>query len=153
MVSFSLSILLRLLLSLWTTRTTSTQELLDCESDMTGLADERIPLVVSRGATTTRRSNNNSSMLCSGEVCNKTAMVVMGVLLVIAAFEFYFVVPPGNVGIVVTLGHVKAYDPGLHFRAPYVSTLELLTTKTQLLEQENVIPTVEGLTVKLDTAV
>lgn len=83
-------------------------------------------------------------------------LVVVGIFIVltlIAAFQFSFVVHPGEVGIVVTLGHVQAYPQGYHFRAPYVSTVERMSTKTQLLKQENVIPTKEGLAVRLDTAV
>lgn len=78
---------------------------------------------------------------------------IFSILLLIAAFQCSFVVEPGTVGVVVTLGHVVTFEPGLHFRTPYVSNVVHMSVKTQLLEQENVIPTREGLSVKLDTAV
>jgi prohibitin 1 len=53
----------------------------------------------------------------------------------------------------VTLGHIGTSSSGLHYRVPLVSTVEFLSTKTQLLEEKNVIPTKEGLAVTLDTAV
>jgi regulator of protease activity HflC (stomatin/prohibitin superfamily) len=58
-----------------------------------------------------------------------------------------------QVGIVVTLGHVTAYPSGLNFRIPFVSHLELMSTKIQILEENNIVPTKEGLAVTLDTAV
>lgn len=63
------------------------------------------------------------------------------------------VVEPGMIGIVVTLGYTQAFFAGGHLRAPFISYLELMTAKTQLLEAQNVIPTKEGLSVELDTAV
>jgi regulator of protease activity HflC (stomatin/prohibitin superfamily) len=71
----------------------------------------------------------------------------------VSLFETSFVVPPGMVGIAVTLGHVEAYSSGLHFRIPWISHVEILSAKTQLLEEQNVTPTKEGLAVTLDTAV
>lgn len=78
---------------------------------------------------------------------------VLGVFLLVAVLQCAFVVQPGTIGIVVTLGHVAAVDSGMHFRIPFMSTLEHLSAKTQLLDQANVIPTKEGLAVKLETAV
>ncbi len=87
----------------------------------------------------------------------RTAQIVVVsffvILLLICAFEAPFVVPPGMVGVVVTLGHANAKSNGLHFRIPIVSSLHIMSTKTQLLEDKNVIPTKEGLAVTLDTAV
>lgn len=64
------------------------------------------------------------------------------------------VVPPAHVGIVVTFGqvHTNVLCAGLHFASP-VSELYTFTTKTQLYEQQNHVPTKEGLTVDLDLAV
>uniref|UniRef100_A0A7S4ATR7 Band 7 domain-containing protein n=1 Tax=Pseudo-nitzschia australis TaxID=44445 RepID=A0A7S4ATR7_9STRA len=59
----------------------------------------------------------------------------------------------GQIGIASTFGSIERYDPGLHFRTPFVSKIEYLSTKTELLEQSNFVPTKEGLTVELDTAV
>lgn len=80
-------------------------------------------------------------------------VVIVVVLFLVAMFETAYVVPPGMVAVVVTLGQVHAYNSGLHFRIPLVSQVEILSTKTQLLEEQNVIPTKEGLSVTLDTAV
>lgn len=81
--------------------------------------------------------------------------VVLGISLGVALllFESFIVIPPGEIGIVVTLGHASVFTPGAHFRTPVVSYLKTMSTKTQLLEQENTIPTKEGLSVRLDTAV
>ena len=83
--------------------------------------------------------------------------LMVGILLLFfvawTLVECIFVVPPGMVGVVVTLGKVNAYSSGLHNRLPLVSELFLFSTKTQLIEEENVIPTKEGLSVTLDTAV
>ena len=53
------------------------------------------------------------------------------------------------------MGYIAAResDTNLHYRMPYASYLVKMSAKTQLLEQENLIPTKEGLSVKLDTAV
>merc|ERR1719399_2478908 len=64
------------------------------------------------------------------------------------------VVPPAHVGIVSVFGRVSAnvLRSGLHITSPFVDVLSF-TTKTQLLEQQNHVPTKEGLTVDLDVAV
>lgn len=81
------------------------------------------------------------------------SLASLAMFVIVCACEAPFVVPPGMVGVVVTLGHVHSYPNGLHFRLPIVSSLNIMTTKTQLLEEKNVIPTKEGLAVTLDTAV
>ena len=84
---------------------------------------------------------------------------VIFVQLVVIAFAIItlccsiFVVPPGMVGVVVTFGHVKAHQHGLHVRTPYVSSLEIFSAKTQKLEEVNTTPTKEGLSVQLATVV
>mmetsp|Transcript_17890 Transcript_17890/g.21433 ORF Transcript_17890/g.21433 Transcript_17890/m.21433 type:complete len:275 (-) Transcript_17890:166-990(-) len=62
-------------------------------------------------------------------------------------------VSPGEIGIVVTRGNLRAIGPGRHQVRPFISDVDHMTTKTQLLEQEHVIPTKEGLAVQLETAV
>ena len=59
---------------------------------------------------------------------------------------------PGEIGVVITLGKVVAYDPGFYFRAPLFSRLVKMNAKVQLLDQSNIIPTKEGLAVRLDTS-
>ena len=86
---------------------------------------------------------------------NPTSWILLafaGVFL-LALFEGSFtVIKPGEIGVVVTLGHITAFPPGPHFRAPFISRVTRMSTKTQLLEQANTIPTKEGLSVRLDTA-
>lgn len=62
------------------------------------------------------------------------------------------VVPPGELAVIVTLGHVDVYNPGLHLRTPFVSSVHTMSTKTQLLSEKNNIPTKEGLIVSLEIA-
>jgi len=81
-------------------------------------------------------------------------VVIISIMIVLAAFSgAFFVVAPGTVGIVVTLGKVISYPSGLHFKIPFVSQLIEMNAKTQKLEESNDTPTKEGLTVRLDTAV
>ena len=82
-----------------------------------------------------------------------TIWTCLGLFLILTVLQTAFVVPPGNVGVVVTLGHVESFQSGLHVRVPWISHIEKMSTKTQLLEEQNVVPTKEGLSVSLDTAV
>lgn len=79
--------------------------------------------------------------------------ILIAVFLLISYFQTCFVVPPGTIGIVITLGHVQSFSNGFHTKVPFISELVYLTAKTQKLEEENEIPTKEGLNVRLDTAV
>lgn len=64
-----------------------------------------------------------------------------------------YVVVPGTVGIVTTLGSVERPQlPGLHFKAPWISDLNTIDTKTLLCASENTVPTAEGLNVQLDVS-
>ena len=62
-------------------------------------------------------------------------------------------VEPATVGVVTTFGRVSeaTLDAGLHFVNPFAS-VTAYSTKTQLFEQQNHVPTKEGLTVDLDVA-
>jgi hypothetical protein len=48
---------------------------------------------------------------------------------------------------------VTKFNHGPHLVPPLISSVQRLSTKTKLLEQSNFIPTEEGLTVELDTAI
>uniref|UniRef100_A0A7S2UVL3 Prohibitin n=1 Tax=Fibrocapsa japonica TaxID=94617 RepID=A0A7S2UVL3_9STRA len=74
-------------------------------------------------------------------------------ILFCLVFDCFFIVAPGNVGVVVTFGHVESFSAGLHTKWAFISHVVTLSAKTQLLEEQNVIPTKEGLNVELDTAV
>ena len=69
------------------------------------------------------------------------------------SLKCFVVVEAGDIGIASTLGSLERYDPGPHLRNPIVTSVTNLSTKTELLEQSNFVPTKEGLTVELDTAV
>jgi regulator of protease activity HflC (stomatin/prohibitin superfamily) len=62
------------------------------------------------------------------------------------------VVPPGHVGVAVVFGSVREEMlSGPHLVNPFAS-VKLFLTKTRLLEQDNNVPTQEGLIVELDVA-
>eukprot|EP00562_Extubocellulus_spinifer_P034336 CAMPEP_0178702834 /NCGR_PEP_ID=MMETSP0699-20121125/13149_1 /TAXON_ID=265572 /ORGANISM="Extubocellulus spinifer, Strain CCMP396" /LENGTH=303 /DNA_ID=CAMNT_0020349723 /DNA_START=637 /DNA_END=1548 /DNA_ORIENTATION=+ len=81
------------------------------------------------------------------------ALGVVGAFVIIALSQIPFIVPPGEVGVVVTMGHVHSYTSGLHYRFPLISKTMLMTAKIQILDTTNIVPTREGLAVTLDTAV
>jgi prohibitin 1 len=108
---------------------------------------EEQPLV---GSITLPNSNDDNPVRI---VIGWAVVVIVGILAMVCLFDTAYVVPPGMVGVVVTLGHVETYSSGLHFRVPLVSHVYMMSTKTQLLEEKNVVPTKEGLAVTLDTAV
>jgi regulator of protease activity HflC (stomatin/prohibitin superfamily) len=73
-------------------------------------------------------------------------------VIIVPVCSSWFVVPPGEIGVVVTLGHVTSYGRGLHWRIPYASHVVMMSAKTQKLDETNTVPTKEGLSVQLDTA-
>jgi regulator of protease activity HflC (stomatin/prohibitin superfamily) len=77
----------------------------------------------------------------------------MTVLLLSSMLLSIVVVRPGEVAVVVTLGHIAVLPPGARLRIPFVSYVDRMSTKTQLMDQINTIPTKEGLTVQLEAAV
>lgn len=82
----------------------------------------------------------------------KPAVVVAGLSLLLSLSSFQ-VIDTGEVGIVSQLGSLSTLDPGPHLVLPIISSVSKLSTKTQLLDQSNFVPTKEGLTVELDTAI
>ena len=86
---------------------------------------------------------------------NKYKLVVLALVYVFIVYtvqDCFTIVGPGEVAIVVTLGKLSTLRPGIHFRSPLLSRIRKLSTRTQLLEQANTIPTKEGLSVRLETA-
>ncbi len=94
------------------------------------------------------RSHSERAVFTAGP-----STLLIAFLVFVCAFDSFFVVPPGTIGIVVTLGKVNAFSSGFHAKYPFFSELINLSAKTQKLEKENDIPTKEGLIVRLDTAV
>jgi len=90
-----------------------------------------------------RRSTKSTTLFSS-------AAVFLGLYV----FASVRVVTPAHVGVLSTFGRVDArvLQAGLHFTNPFADVLSF-TIKTQLLEQQNHVPTKEGLTVDLDVAV
>lgn len=82
----------------------------------------------------------------------KSCCGIVGLFLVII-FLSARVVPPAHIGVVVTLGQIGKIplESGLHITNPLASVI-LFTTKTQLMDSENNVPTIEGLNVELDVA-
>lgn len=78
------------------------------------------------------------------------ASIAATVLLLINSVQ---IVDTGEIAIVSKLGELSQLNPGLHVVAPLISRVDYLSTKTTLLEQSNFVPTKEGLTVELDTAI
>jgi len=119
---------------------------------MEGSSDEYQPLLRNTVAV---RSSPVPRLRTQRDWFNASSWVMLGLGILIATLlgTSFTVIPPGEVGIVVTLGRASTFVPGAHFRAPIISYLDTMSTKTQLLEQQNVIPTNEGLAVQLDTAV
>jgi len=122
------------------------------ETKMEGTAGELEPLSGSSsasafdgiGGSSSRSTIRNAALWCLA------AVVVLLVLLPV--LTSWFLVQPGEIGVVVTMGRVASYGPGPHFRLPYVSHLHMFSSKTQKLDEKNSVPTKEGLTVQLDTA-
>jgi prohibitin 1 len=110
---------------------------------------EEEPLV-SHSSTSNNNTRGNATLSVTPRVFLKYALLI--VFLIVLA-EMVFIVPPGAVGIVVMLGKVQAFESGMHYRIPLMSRLEIMSAKTQLLEEKNTIPTKEGLNVELDTAI
>jgi regulator of protease activity HflC (stomatin/prohibitin superfamily) len=82
--------------------------------------------------------------------CGATTAFVVCSILIICSTR---IVPPACIGVVTTFGHVSqgTLSSGLHVVNPFASVI-FFSTKTQLLEQQNHVPTKEGLTVDLDVA-
>lgn len=66
------------------------------------------------------------------------AAAVCGVILLIAACSCFTVVPTGTSGVVLTLGKIsdKPLSEGLHFKAPVVQQIEIVSNKIQVQEVE-----------------
>ena len=80
-------------------------------------------------------------------------MALFGFLSALFGFLSVRTVEPATVGVVTTFGRVSAstLTSGLHIVNPFANVVSY-TTKTQLFEQQNHVPTKEGLTVDLDVA-
>ena len=92
--------------------------------------------------------NENVSLF---SMINRNMFAIAAAALIL--FSSIEVVDTGEIAIVSKLGALSQLNPGLHVVAPLISRVDKLSTKTTLLEQSNFVPTKEGLTVELDTAI
>jgi regulator of protease activity HflC (stomatin/prohibitin superfamily) len=77
---------------------------------------------------------------------------ITAIFLGVVILSSVAVINPGEVGVVSGLGMISQIEPGVHLVNP-LQTITTFSTKTSLLDQENFVPTKEGLTVELDTSV
>lgn len=107
------------------------------------------PLIGIRNMRTSSNDNDCGDSDCG---CSWICCFLVIVILVVTLSHF-FVVQPGDIGIIVSFGSIRSVGPGLHSRKLIGTTVLLQSSKLQLLEEKNTIPTKEGLSVILDTAV
>jgi regulator of protease activity HflC (stomatin/prohibitin superfamily) len=88
--------------------------------------------------------------VCDGYTCAILSVFVF--FTIIGFFTSFVIVGPGEVAIKIKLGEVDTLLPGWHLRTPFLTSIRKMSTKIQLLEESNTIPTKEGLSVHLDTA-
>ena len=118
-------------------------------------AEEWSPLVSNQNSNNSNNNENNSNNITNNNMSAQNANYIIPIIIILAFFALYdstFVVEPGNIGLIVTLGNVNAVQSGLHYKLPFVSSLIIMSGKTQKLEESNNTPTKEGLSVQLDTA-
>lgn len=116
---------------------------------------EAILIAQNQGTEVDSNLNTNSESM-SQETPNPTfKFILTGVIIIVLVNvlgQVAFVVQPGMIGLVVTLGNVVAVESGLHYKYPFISKVITFSAKTQKLEESNNTPTKEGLSVQLDTA-
>ncbi len=116
---------------------------------------EAILIAQNQGTEVDSNLNTNSESM-SQETPNPTfKFILTGVIIIVLVnvlSQVAFVVQPGMIGLVVTLGNVVAVESGLHYKYPFISKVITFSAKTQKLEESNNTPTKEGLSVQLDTA-
>ncbi len=89
---------------------------------------------------------------------DKSTNVIGSVFIVVAAFLILFsfirIVPAGTVGIVDLFGKVSEEErmPGLNLVNPFAKMI-IFNTKTEEVKEVMVVPSKEGLTIKLDVSI
>ena len=87
------------------------------------------------------------------KVSSSLVQVSAAFVALLLALSAINIIDTGEIGVVSRLGSLSVLEPGPHLVVPLISSVSRLSTKTQLLEQSNFVPTKEGLTVELDTAI
>ncbi len=124
---------------------------------MTKYANETLPLVPNHQDSNSNTINMTNRNEYSGDPVLRITfkglfVAALAIILISSLADMAFVVEPGSIGLVVTLGSVVAVQSGLHIKPPFISKVIMFTAKTQKLEESNNTPTKEGLSVQLDTA-
>jgi prohibitin 1 len=81
------------------------------------------------------------------------AKLIAGGVALILFSSVTAIVEPGDVGIVTTLGAMSPapLQAGFHFKSP-MADVRTFSVKTVLTEEKTTVPTKEGLSIELDTA-
>ena len=118
--------------------------------------NESLPLIPTNNLNTNTNSDfavrNTPNITMEISPFRIVLLVVFAIFLLNGIADSIFVVQPGSIGLIVTLGKVVAVESGLYFKYPFISKLIMFSAKTQKLEESNNTPTKEGLSVQLDTA-
>ncbi|MDB2373734.1 prohibitin family protein [Psychrosphaera haliotis] len=80
--------------------------------------------------------------------------IVPGVLVLIAILNSYFIVIEGHVGVVKRFGEAKHQEnPGLHFKIPFIETVELIEVRTRKNAEKMASSTKEQMPVTIEVSV
>ena len=75
-------------------------------------------------------------------------------LLIVAAFNSYYIVIEGHVGVVKRFGEAKHQEsPGLHFKIPFIETVELIEVRTRKNAEKMASSTKEQMPVTVEVSV
>ncbi len=75
-------------------------------------------------------------------------------LIVLAAFQSYYIVVEGHVGVVKRFGEAKHQEnPGLHFKIPFIETVELIEVRTRKNAERMASSTKEQMPVTIEVSV
>ena len=109
-----------------------------------------IPLTTRRPPTYNAPPQMDATDVKGG--CLPQVAVAAAVCAAVLLFGDTTIVQPGEVGIATTLGFIGApLQAGFHFVSP-LADVRSYSTKTILAEESTTVPTKEGLSVELDTA-
>jgi len=82
------------------------------------------------------------------------AKILFGVLLLLAVLNSYFIVIEGHVGVVKRFGEAKSQEnPGLHFKIPFIETVELIEVRTRKNAEKMASSTKEQMPVTVEVSV
>lgn len=75
-------------------------------------------------------------------------------LFIVALFNSYFIVVEGHVGVVKRFGEAKDQEnPGLHFKIPFIETVELIEVRTRKNAEKMASSTKEQMPVTIEVSV